>query len=86
MSDFDDLLTDDWTWWQNFAAALKVLEDWSTGQLALWPLDDFVQDKRYVRCPSRDSHRKITECWLCYGDWAWGKAELDELLLPGERA
>ena len=83
MSDFDDLLTDAWTWWPDLAAALKVLEDWSTGQLPLWPLDDVLQDKRYVPCPNRGTHLKITECWLCYGDWAWGKAELNDLLLPG---
>ena len=85
MSDFDDLLTSDWTWWQNFATSLKALEDRRTGQLALWALDDLLADKRYARCPDRGTHLKIIECWLCYGDWAWGKAELSDLLLPEER-
>lgn len=79
--DFDDLLTTDTEWWQNFSAALKILEDFSAGQLVLWPVDDLIGQKRYVACPRRGTHLEITECWLCYGDWVWGMASLTDLLV-----
>lgn len=81
--DFDDLLTSDTEWWANFAAALEVLRDWSTGQLEFWPVDDFVAEKRYVSCPRRGTHQKLTECWACWCDWAYGYAAAVELLAPG---
>jgi len=84
MSDFDDLLTADAAWWENFSAALKLLEDWSDGQLVLWPVDDILSRKRYIACPRRGMHGKITECWLCWCDWAWGYATASEVLVPGD--
>lgn len=84
MPEFDDLLTHDHIWWQGFAASLKVLEDCSTGQQVLWPVDDLIADKRYVACPRRGQHRTMVECWLCYGDWAWGHATASQVLAPGE--
>lgn len=84
MSDYDDLLTDDLDWVRSFSASLKILEDWSAGQLAIWPVDDLLGSKSYVPCPRRGLHAKITECGLCYGDWAWGKATAEQVLAPRE--
>jgi hypothetical protein len=83
-SDFDDLLTTDAEWYRNFNAALKILEDFSTGQLVLWPVDDLLGTKTYVACPRRGTHLKITDCWACWCDWAWGKVTASEVLAPGD--
>lgn len=51
MSEYDDLLTDNQDWLRSFSASLKIPEDWSAGQLALWPIDDLLGAKTYVPCP-----------------------------------
>ncbi len=84
MSDYDDLLTDDQDWLRSFSTSLKILEDWSAGQLAIWHVDDLIGTKSYVACPKRGLHTRITECWLCWCDWAWGKATASEVLAPGK--
>ena len=76
------LLTTDRVWWQSFDFQTQELADNNDGQLALWPVDDLMSVKRYVGCPDRGTHVKITECWLCYGDWAWGRARASDLLAP----
>lgn len=81
--DFDDLLIHDWMWSENFAAALRLLEDFSVGQLALWPVDDFVGARRFVACPQRGTHLKLRACWRCWSDLVWGCARLEDLLAPG---
>ena len=83
MPDFDNLLTDDQTWWQDFAASLKVLEDFSTGSLVLWPVDDLIGSKRYVACPRRGQHQKLVECWMCWCDVAYGHATASQVLADG---
>lgn len=85
-TDFENVLTSDAGWWAGFQYRLGELASNAYGQQELWPVDDFVQPKAYVACPRRGTHLKITECWLCYGDWAWGRAELAELLGPGASA
>lgn len=86
MSDSDDLLTDDQDWLRSFSASLKVLEDWSAGQLALWPLDDLLATKTYVGCPRRGLHARVADCWMCWCDVAWGYATASQVLAPGEVA
>jgi hypothetical protein len=86
-NDFTDLLTSDLEWWSNFAAALRILEDFSTGQIAAWPIDDYLGKRTYVACPRRGTHLKIVDCWACWCDWAWGKAALVDLIAqPGASA
>lgn len=60
--DFDNLLTTDTEWCRNFAAALQILDDYTTGQLALLPVDDFIAHKRYMPCPRRGTYQKLTAC------------------------
>ena len=79
-NDFENVLTTDAAWWAGFQYRLGELASNAYGQQELWPVDDFVQPKTYVACPRRGTHLKITECWRCYGDWAWGCADLTELL------
>lgn len=83
MSDYDDLLTDDQDWLRSFSASLEILEDWSAGPLALWPVDDLLGDKQYVRCPRRGRHARVTDCWMCWCDVAWGRATAAEVLRSG---
>lgn len=82
MSEFDDLLTSDMAWWQGFSSRLAALTDNASGQLAFWPVDDLVRPKNYLPCPRRGRHRALTECWLCFGDVAWGNATESEVLAP----
>jgi hypothetical protein len=82
--DFDDLLTTDAEWCRNFNAALKILEDFSIGQLAMWPIDDLLGTKAYLACPRRGTHFKVTDCHMCWCDWAWGKATASQVLAPGD--
>ncbi len=84
--DFDDLLTHDAGWWRGFSFRLTELAANGLGQAGLWPVDDFVATQRYVPCPRRGTHLKITECWLCYGDWAWGHATASDVLAAGDPA
>ena len=64
--DFDNLITSNAAWFQQFMFALEELTDNGTGQLAGWPVEDFIAHKRYVPCPRRGTHLKITECWVCW--------------------
>lgn len=84
MPEFDDVLTQDHIWWQGFAASLKVLEDWSTGQLAVWTIDDLLGTKTHVPCPRRGLHARVAECWLCWTDVAFGYATASQVLAPEE--
>lgn len=86
MSNYDDLLTDDQDWLRSFSASLKILEDWSCGQLALWSVDDLLGTKTYVACPRGGLHARVAECWLCWCDVAWDYATASEVLVPGEVA
>lgn len=78
----DALLTSDVEWWRSFEFQLAELVDNDLGQAALWPVDDFVGQRRFMACSRRGTHAKITDCPLCFGDWAWGYAPLTELLAP----
>lgn len=84
MSDYDDLLTTDAEWCRTFSASLKILQDWSTGQLALWPIDDLLGSRVYVACSRRGLHARLADCWMCWCDVAWGHATASQVLAPGE--
>ncbi len=86
MNNYDDLLTGDQDWLRSFAASLKVLEDWSTGQLALWPVDDLLGTKTYIACPRRGHHARAADCWMCWCDVAYGYATASQVLAPREVA
>lgn len=83
MPDFDDLLTADQDWLRSFSASLKILEDWSVGQLALWAVDDLLAAKAYIACPQRGLHVRLVECWVCWCDVAYGYATASQVLAPG---
>ena len=80
---FDNLITTDVSWWSAFSFRLEELAANSVGQAALLPVDDLLAAKKFVACPRRGAHLKITDCWLCYGDWAWGHATASDVLMPG---
>jgi hypothetical protein len=73
-------------WLQQMQHLVGQLESEQLGQLAFWPVDDFLERKRFVPCPERGAHTKITDCWLCHGDWVYGHASLAELLSPAADA
>ena len=81
--DFDNLITSNAAWFQQFMFALEELTDNGTGQLAGWPVEDFIAHKRYVPCPRRGTHLKIPECWVCWYDWAWGYVTAEQVLRRG---
>ena len=80
MPEHDALLTDDQDWLRSFSTSLKILEDWSCGQLALWSVDDLLGDETYVPCPRRGTHRRLVECHMCWCDVAWGTATASQVL------
>ncbi len=82
MSEYDNLLTDDQDWLRSFSASLKILEDWTTGQQALWPIDDLLGTKGYVPCPRRGLHARLVDCWMCWCDVMRGAAIEPEVLAP----
>lgn len=80
-----DLHVDDERWAQDFAAASDhVLGQHDDTQGAFWPVDDFIMGKAYVACPRRGTHTRLAECWMCFGDVAYGYATADEVLAAGE--
>jgi hypothetical protein len=83
-NDFENVLTSDAAWWAGFQYRLGELASNAYGQQELWPVDDFVQPKSYVVCPRRGRHLKITECWACWCDWAWGNATASDVLAAGD--
>jgi hypothetical protein len=83
MSEYEALLTDDQDSLRRLWSSPKIVEDCGAGQLALWPVDDLLGDKRYVRCPRRGRHARLTDCWMCWCDVAWGRATAAQLLESG---
>ena len=81
-NEFENVLTSDAAWWAGFQHRLAELASNASGQQALWPVDDFVESNTYTACPRRGTHRTITECHLCWCDWAWGYASASEVLAP----
>ena len=83
MDDFDNLITSNAAWVQQFEFALEELDNNATGQLELWPVEDFIAPMRYVPCPHRGTHKKLIECWMCWCDVTRGAATASQVLAPG---
>ena len=71
-------------WAADFALEATLLDDNGEGQLALWPMGDLLGPKRYVSCPQRGTHFRLTDCWMCWCDVAYGDASAQEVLRDGD--
>jgi hypothetical protein len=80
MSDFDDLVLDDLTWWLHLQRQLRQLAENDRQQPALFPVEALRGHRRFVPCPRRGTHERLTDCWLCFGDVAWGHATPEQVL------
>lgn len=59
---------DDAAWWLRFQAGLLQLAENATGQLAAWPVEDFLGRRHFVPCARRGTHQRLTDCWSCWSD------------------
>lgn len=84
MASFDDLDLTDTAWMRRFAWLAAELDDNATGQLELLPVDDWLEDKRYVPCPRRGTHQRLVDCWMCWCDVAYGYATASEVIAAGD--
>lgn len=80
MSDHDDLILSNSAWLLEYEQSLDLLEDNAEGQLALWPVEDLLGTKRYIACPRRGAHERLTECWACWCDVTYGYATAAQVL------
>ncbi len=78
------LACDDQEWLARFQAGLKQLADNTSGQLSLWPVEDFLRPRRFIPCTRRGMHKVLTDCWSCWSDVHLGHITLaDALRRPG---
>lgn len=81
--DFETLLLDDGSWWLRLVEGLRLLADNDPNRPTLWPVDDFIAEKKYLPCPRRGTHLTLGECWMCFCDVAWGHAQREDVLRRG---
>jgi hypothetical protein len=75
---------DDRSWWKRFTDSLRLLDDapQEGEQLAVIQRDDITvkPGQKYVPCPRRGTHTRLTECHMCWCDVAWGYAKAKDVL------
>ena len=71
--DFETLLLDDGSWWLRLVEGLRLLADNDPNRPTLWPVDDFIAEKKYVPRPPRGTHATLGEGWMGWGDGAGGE-------------
>lgn len=68
-------------WWRRLDEATHLLDTTDANRDAA--VDCLLNlTQKYVACPRRGTHAKLSDCWSCTSDYLRGDATLAELLAP----